>query len=131
MSQATAGVAGFSLGADRLGYFGSRSALQVVWAGIGDEPPGMLAQLCRRVIDELREAAIQFDQAPFRPHITLGRARRGRPAADSAAMRAAIDAVSRWGEGEAPVDDLVLFSSQLRPTGSIYTAVHRQPLSDS
>lgn len=114
----------FDLRPARLGTFGSRGNVQVVWAAIADEPAGMLAGLQSRVATELRSAGVGFESGPFRPHITLGRGRRGAESNRMQAMYDAVAAHSRWDEGTSICDRIVLFQSDLRPTGSVYTVIH-------
>ena len=129
MGHATRNATSFTLRPGTLGSFGSRAALQIVWAGIDDDPAGALSSLRQRVTSSLGGTDIAFDETPFRPHITLGRGRRGRPREESFAMSAAIEGGRPWATGEAKVAEIVLFKSDLRPTGSIYTAIERASLS--
>lgn len=62
----------------------------------------------------------------FRPHVTVARWRRG-PDRNPLAERAALALGDYTGPWWAP-RELVLFSSQLKPEGSIYSAVERIPL---
>jgi 2'-5' RNA ligase len=65
----------------------------------------------------------------FRPHVTVARWRRG-PDRNPLAERAALALGDYAGPWWVP-RDLVLFSSQLKPEGSLYTAVERIPLKTS
>lgn len=114
----------FTLHPAKLGYFGSRAAPQVVWAGVTDEPTNALDALCQRVTAALLATGVRFDEATFRPHLTLGRGRRARPAANATGLRLALESSELWTRGTAPVHEIVLFKSDLRPTGSLYTPLH-------
>jgi 2'-5' RNA ligase len=61
------------------GRFGSARRPQVAWAGLdGDVDP--LVALAGRLADVARHLGLEVEDRPFRPHLTLGRWRPGRPA---------------------------------------------------
>lgn len=130
MADAGAANPGFTLHPAGLGSFGSRASLSVVWAAVADDPSGALTRLRGALTDALRGKEIPFDQAAFRAHVTLGRVRRDASSAGMQAMRAALRDAPRWGEGEASVTEIVLFRSDLRPMGAVYTALERASLRD-
>lgn len=66
------------------------------------------------------------DELEFHPHVTVARWRRG-PDRNPLAERAALALGDYTGPWWVP-RDLVLFSSQLKPDGPIYSAVERIPL---
>jgi 2'-5' RNA ligase len=99
-----------------LGVFPDRGRPHVIWVGIHlPETIGMLQAECERAAVA---AGFPPEPRPFRPHLTLGRwtesARRPRlPDADL---------------GRARLDRLVLFRSELRRGGSLYTPLAAFPL---
>jgi 2'-5' RNA ligase len=129
-------IAPISLRPDHLGSFGGRGAVRVVWAGIADDPPGALGRLRNVVADALRGAGTTFEEGQFHPHITLARARRDAGPTDYAAIRDALTGGPEWGFAlrEAPggahitCRSIALVKSDLRPTGPVYTALHRASL---
>ncbi len=61
------------------GRFGSSRRPQVAWAGLdGDVAP--LVDLARRLAAVARSLRLAVEDRPFRPHLTIGRWRPGRPA---------------------------------------------------
>ena len=70
--------------------------------------------------------ADEGDEDAFRPHVTVARWRRGpdRNAHGERAQLALGDYVGPWWIPR----ELVLFSSQLKPDGTVYSAVERVPL---
>ncbi len=80
------------------GSFGDR----VLWCRVDDEPSGALAPLAGAVRSRCARLGIDVDDAPFRAHVTIARARRNRPVrdADVDALAGAIEAVPsarrRW-----------------------------------
>ena len=90
----------FTLRTGGIGGFPSPPAARVVWYGIED-PDGRLAGVASAV----REAVGLDDDQPFRPHLTLARAR-----GDG---RARIDPAMHAPTGALRVDELVLYRSLL------------------
>ena len=99
-----------------LGHVPDRGKARVLWLGV---------QLSRSLMD-LREACEQAarsagfppDSRPFVPHVTLGRWRQP-------ARRPELRNVDL---GEMPLDRLVLFRSDQRGGGAVYTPIQVHPL---
>jgi 2'-5' RNA ligase len=133
VDRAAAASAPFSLRLASPGSFGGRRSLRVIWVGVEDRPGGSLARLHTSVAAQLETAKIGFDPAPFRAHITLGRARRDATSEQSDAMYNAIArrvAQSAKGlrAGPTRLDEVTLMRSDLRATGPTYTPLHRTAL---
>ncbi len=110
-------VASFPIQMKGAGFFGSRRNPRVLWMGLGGDVERMSA-----FRDDLQKSlapfGIQEETRPFRPHLTLGRFRKGGPG------RGLEDFLSRHGElgsAEHTLDNLVLFKSNLKPGGAVYT----------
>lgn len=115
----------FRLRPEGLGCFRRGRQVQVVWAGLEDDPPGALARLRASVVQALLTAQILFEQASFQPHVTLARARRRAGPSDSAAVLQGLSSPRPWAVGmEAICADVRLYQSELRPTGAVYTCLH-------
>jgi RNA 2',3'-cyclic 3'-phosphodiesterase len=104
------------------GAFPSASRASVLWLGIRD---GAVA--LTRVAESVEWASVAAGFAPdaraFAPHLTVARVPRRR---DVAAVLAALgdDPIGApW-----PVDDVVLVSSDTRPTGAVHSEIARVPL---
>ena len=98
-----------------LGQFTNRGAPQTLWVGV--ENPDVLTPLRRRVERALVEAGIEPERRKFTPHVTIGRFRHPQPE----------DRFGSWLAGRAlfrssafPVSGFELYSSVLRPEGSLY-----------
>ena len=91
------------------GRFGSARRPQVLWAGVAGDVAalGAVAARLRRVARSLRLPA---EDRPFRPHLTLGRWRPGRPADGTLADRLDDYAGPEW-----PVGEVALMRSTLGP----------------
>ncbi len=103
------------------GRFGSRRRPQVAWVGLdGDVVP--LAVLADRLAQVARAEGLPVEDRPFRPHLTLGRWRPGRPADGDLMTRLAGYAGPLW-----PVRQVRLVESVLGRSPS-YETVAAWPL---
>jgi len=81
----------------------------------------------------LRETPAIFEAETFRAHVTIGRARRQATPDQSRKMHQAVQlaATQPWGSpADSPFEcrEIVLVRSDLKPTGPVYTPLHRSPL---
>jgi len=91
------------------GRFGSRRRPQVAWVGLdGDVRP--LVDLAGRLAAAARALGLPVEDRPFRPHLTLGRWRPGRPADGELPDRLAGYRGPAW-----PVTQVRLLESHLGP----------------
>ncbi len=119
---ATRGIAPFSLSLARALLFPSPRRPRVV--AIALAPESELAALAAGVERGAVAAGFPAEARPFRPHLTLGRAR------DQRRFDLAVDVTaSVTAPGEAwDVMETVLFRSDLAPSGARYTPLARVPL---
>lgn len=81
------------------GRFGSVRRPQVLWAGLGGDVEA-LAALAARLGRTARALRLDVEDRPFRPHLTLGRWRPGRPADATLADRLAGYRGPEWSVAE-------------------------------
>jgi 2'-5' RNA ligase len=104
------------------GRFGSRRRPQVAWTGLdGDVAP--LVELATRLAAVARSQRLEVEERPFRPHLTLGRWRPGRPADGDLMDRLAGYQGPDW-----PVAEVRLIESRLGPK-PVYETVAAWPIS--
>lgn len=90
---------------------------RVVWIG-AEEPSGRLAAMQKELEDRLEAQGFPREDRPFHPHLTVGRVKsfkRTRELADG------LGALKGLLFGEFPLEEVVLFKSELKPTGAVYT----------
>jgi len=111
------------------GCFPNTRNPRVLWLGLEGnlESLGNLQQSVEQAITDL--GFIPEDRG-FSPHLTLARVQRNASRDDAgrvglAAERGLAEPVGGW-----RVEDLSLMRSQLKPSGSVYTELHRVPLGD-
>jgi len=116
-----------TLGAAGLGAFPSRRKPRVIWIGMEGEVQ-RLTRLQARVENALEPLGFVREKRVFRPHLTIGRVK------DHRRLQAPIDAMTTLELPEFDsfdVTEIILYKSDLRPTGAIYTKLHRIPLAAS
>ena len=114
-------VGHFEMNLASIGSFSSRGGGLILWAGVELNP--QLVQLHTDLGALLRDVGVDIDPRPFKPHITIARGDRVRPAD-------VRDFVQTHGEYRAgvPVASVCLISSVLHKGGSIYSVEQRYPL---
>lgn len=111
----------FTLEFKGAGQFPPRGALSVLWIGAG-QGRAVITALEAAVREALRDAGVSFDGKPFKPHLTIARAPRGRKIFLRSPGR--FESLSL---GTMKVEGLSLMQSVLDPKGAIYTERARFP----
>jgi len=111
----------FDLTLQGAGAFPSLDRARVVWAGAG-EGSEVLEDLAGRIEDALAEVGFERDGRPFRPHLTLGKSRRGGAWLEDTERRAELGPF-RFGVGS-----VELVRSRLSQEGAAYSTVASYPL---
>jgi 2'-5' RNA ligase len=116
-----------TLGAASLGAFPSQRKPRVIWIGMEGEVQ-RLTRIQSRVENALEPLGFVREKRPFRPHLTIGRVK------DRRRLQSLIDAMAELKIPEFDsfdVTEIILYKSDLRPTGAIYTKLHRMSLAAS
>jgi 2'-5' RNA ligase len=111
------------------GAFPNLRRPNVVWAGIGGSTVA-LAHAHTAMEAALAELEIPGEQRPFRAHLTLGRVRRDATPAQQERLGEAIRALPPFTPAPWSVGRVVLFRSELRRDGPIYTELDAVTLRD-
>jgi 2'-5' RNA ligase len=107
----------FSLKVRGVGAFPQMKNPRVIWMGLVEEGE-VLSSLQKQIETQLGKIGFQPEDRPFHPHLTLGRMRSGR-GKDELVGRMEKHKEEEF--GDLPVEKVVLFKSDLRPSGPIYT----------
>lgn len=113
-----------TLGAAGLGAFPSRKKPRVIWIGMEGEVQ-RLSRIQARVENALEPLGFVREKRVFQPHLTIGRVK------DRRRLQVLIDAMATLDMepfNSFDADEIILYKSDLRPTGAIYTKLHRMPL---
>ncbi len=119
VGRAASQVKPFTLAVKGLGAFPSMRNPRVIWLGIEDGGE-VLKPLQGAVEEGLREIGYPREERGFKPHLTVGRVRSGRGKSE---LIRAMEGILGADLGEFRVERLVLFKSDLRPSGPIYTGL--------
>jgi RNA 2',3'-cyclic 3'-phosphodiesterase len=121
--EAAAGAAGpFTMRVRGLSGFPPHGKPRVIHVGV-EEPEGALAALQAAAEQAVVGAlGVAPEGRRWVPHITLGRVKDSRRCPRTEQIAAAVP---QQDFGEVEVDSFVLMASELRPTGAVYTAIHR------
>jgi 2'-5' RNA ligase len=113
-----------TLCAGGLGGFPSSRKPRVIWVGLQGEVE-RLANIQADLEKALEPLGFAREGRGFRPHLTIGRVK------DRHRLQSLIEAMSilelpKFNSFDA--NEIILYKSDLRPTGAIYTKLHRMPL---
>jgi len=117
MREAVKGIAPFEFSVKGLGWFPPGRRPRVLWAGI-ENPEGSIETIAKRLDEGLAALGIAGDGKPYRPHVTLSRIR---GPIDTDVVEEAFGRVGRGEFGREAVDEIVLFMSELNPSGAVHT----------
>ena len=125
ISHASAQIAPFDVRLARLGAFPNQRRPRVLWVGVDDPTWGCSHWLAQA---DPQFAALGFpaENRSYHPHITLGR---GKDHAGSDRMRKLLDELEPPAPLGMTVERVVLFQSELAPSGARYTPLAKINLS--
>ncbi len=110
-------VSPFPLKVKGIGAFPNWKNPRVVWVGLIDGED-ILILFQKQAETELQKVGFEPEGRAFQPHLTLGRVNSGR---GKEALIRAMEGHREEEFGEFEVSKIVLFKSDLKPTGPIYT----------
>ncbi|MEI6519248.1 MAG: RNA 2',3'-cyclic phosphodiesterase [bacterium] len=123
--ESIAEVSPFRITLNSCGVFPPRDNVNVVWTGVSDKA-GKLNNLVNQIDETCLLFNIQKEKRSFTPHLTIARVKR--ECRDSEVIRRKIQlAIPK--EITQTVNEIILFASDLRSTGSVYTVVEKFELS--
>lgn len=114
------GRAAFRANAVGVGCFPSTRRPRVLWVGV-QEPSGALSALQGSLEAALSPLGYPREDREYNPHLTLGRVRREARPDEAAKVGAVVSKETQTLLGEIPVGEIILFRSELKPSGAVYT----------
>ncbi len=114
----------FDLSVERLGVFPNPREPKVLWVG-ANQGKRQIVQLAARLDDALVRAGFEPEMREFHPHLTLARIKALRGAS---ALMDVVESHRDASVGLGLVDHVTLYSSDLKPEGPEYLALHRWEL---
>jgi 2'-5' RNA ligase len=113
----------FQIDVGNTGVFPRPSRAQVLWIGVSD-PTSKLAVLQKRFEEECAVEGFEKEDRAYRPHLTIARIRRpegARQLADTH-LKMTFEPIA------VPINELIVFRSELSSKGSRYTPISHHPL---
>jgi len=111
------GCSPIALRAKGIGVFPGINRARVVWVGIKGETE-LLRKLQESLQNELSQIGFAREKRSFKSHLTLGRLKK-RP--DPKALLNAIEELEGFESEPFTVDRVILFKSDLKPEGAVYS----------
>ena len=119
VAKAVKGIEPFVINLRGFGVFPHKRAPRTLWTGIeGDSE--ILLDLNRKIETEVSQLGFPPEGKPFHPHLTLARIKKNQRIAGEAIEKASVLA-DPFIFGSLLVEQVTLFKSELRPTGSVYS----------
>lgn len=109
----------FEISVGELGAFPSQRRPRVIWVGV--KAPPELIDVQRAIEAETARLGYAPDGRPFSPHLTLGRVSRNATYQDTRQISDVLAGYRVGYLGATRVESVLLYRSELRPGGAIYT----------
>jgi 2'-5' RNA ligase len=114
----------FSLVLENAGAFPPRGAARVLWLGVNDESQN-LSEFQKRLETETERIGFERERRTFKPHLTIARLKEPEKSRSLTDLHLKTD----FPAVNFPVSEIVVYKSDLRPNGSIYTPLAKIDLS--
>lgn len=101
----------------RLGAFPDARRPRVLWAGLGGDIR-VMTEIAGKVDKICTSIGMEPEKRPFRAHITIGRLK----------IPTVVDLSQEARESPFTIDNIVLYKSELTPSGARYSVLHRSVL---
>ncbi len=125
--EALTGIPPFHLELEAIGVFPNYRRPRIVWLGVGGNLDA-LARVQAAVARAMVLMGWKPEERPFTPHLTIGRVRKGLDGSTLARLGDVVRRVKVDPFGAHSVHEVILFRSDLRPTGAVYTPVGKVTL---
>ena len=117
------GFGNFELTIKGTGVFKNLNDPRVIWTGI--EPSEKILQLNDHIMNGLKDAGTKIEDRPFNPHMTLGRIKYLK---DKSLLKTFMDKYQNAEIQKFPVNQVILYESILKQSGSVYRAISKYKL---
>lgn len=120
ISSAVEGVSPFTVTLKGAGCFPNPKRPSVVWGGAS--PQDVMSGISERIGENLKACNVQFDEKPFKTHITIGRCKGPVPIDDF------LSKYSKEEFSSFQCCEILLMRSELGPSGAKHTVIAKVPL---
>jgi 2'-5' RNA ligase len=115
----------FKIFLNGLGMFGSQRSPRVIWIGL-DGDIRQMGYFRNALNQHLKPYGVKREKRPFKPHLTLGRFKKG--AGSSGSLNQILEEHKTIKSPELMLKELVLFKSDPTPAGAVYTRLDAWPM---
>lgn len=127
LSESVRGYDPISLSAKGSGAFPGIKNPRVIWVGLSGQVP-RLKTLQQTLAENLAALGFEKEKRAFKGHLTLGRIK---GSVDPVKLNAALNEVMDFETEPFLADRIILFQSDLKPTGPVYTKIASAALAPS
>ncbi len=120
----------FKAGLSGLGVFPDFSRPRVLWAGLNGDIE-RVSNLQSELQDRLHPLGFSFEKRPFRPHVTIGRFKKGQKFGKDEFKWLLDKYQDNMTSNLYELKELVLFKSELRREGPVYTKMQTWSLKEN
>lgn len=124
ISRTVDGIASISLNAKGIGVFPGLSRPRVLWVGLAGQLE-VLLQLQKTLDSNLKAIGFPQEKRPFKGHLTIGRIK---TKINAKKFGDALMAFRHFETETFIADKIILFKSELKPQGAVYTRLASAPL---
>ena len=117
MDESVRGQAPISLKAKGIGVFPGIKRPRVIWTGVSGQV-NQLLECQKRFAENLDRIGFPKENRPFKAHLTFGRIKNR---LDPKRLAGALAEFSGFESEEFVADRVILYKSDLKPTGAVYT----------
>ncbi|CAB5110813.1 2'-5' RNA ligase [Olavius algarvensis associated proteobacterium Delta 3] len=123
--KAVGGMGSLTLFAKGFGVFPNIRKPRVLWVGVSGDTDGLF-ECQRQVEEELARIGFPADSRRFKAHLTIGRSK---GPIDGKRLMGAFAELEDFESPRFTVESVILYQSQLKPQGAVYTILHKIHLS--
>ena len=127
MADAAGDSAPITLTVGGIGFFPGIKRPRVIWVGLGGQTDA-LRNFQRNLASRLATIGFPSEKRPFKAHLTLGRIRQ---AVNPNILSQTVQDYSDLGNLKFSVDRIILFQSDLKPSGAVYSHLKLVELGNS
>jgi 2'-5' RNA ligase len=128
MKQAVAGYQSFGVELKTIGAFPTVTSPRVIWVGYQElSNTDNTRQIYEKIENGLLMLGLAPDDHSFSPHITLARVKSSKNRDKLASL---LKEKSDFYAGKQTIKEIILFQSQLHPTGPVYSVVYSAVLQE-
>jgi 2'-5' RNA ligase len=125
VADTTASHAPFAMTIERAGAFPNVRRPRTLWVGVGTGTQEVCALHDAAEPPLLKLGCYRREERGYTPHLTLGRVRADRPAAE---LTATLNKRAAWSAGETTVREILVMGSELTSEGPVYSVLSRAKL---